>query len=210
MSTTDLLHAALALSLTLAAGGCASGLSKDECRTADWQAIGYEDGLRGLPESRIADHRKACARHEVTMALAPYRRGRDQGLVRYCQAANGYRLGRAGQSYAGVCPPALEGAFLAAYEQGSTLHAAEADLRAIERRLRVHRTRLEAIETRMREVGLALVAEGTSVEQRLALLEEMQRLDDEHDAIEAEIPALEGERERRARQLASLRAGHQD
>ena len=35
----------LAVLLT-ALGGCA-GMGADECRTADWRAIGYEDGVQG-------------------------------------------------------------------------------------------------------------------------------------------------------------------
>ena len=46
------LIAAGALALVLQ--GCAS-MSKNECMTADWYAIGYESGIRGQRESQISD-----------------------------------------------------------------------------------------------------------------------------------------------------------
>ncbi len=85
----------LSTALVLALQGCAS-LSKDECVTADWYSIGYEDGLHGKQADQIANHRKSCAKHGVTADLALYNEGRDAGLERFCEPRNGYRLGRAG------------------------------------------------------------------------------------------------------------------
>jgi hypothetical protein len=42
--------------LLFALGGCA-GMDAEECRTADWRAIGYEDGVQGegrRPSARTA------------------------------------------------------------------------------------------------------------------------------------------------------------
>ena len=60
--------------------GCAS-LSKEECQTADWRTIGYEDGVQGRPEARIGEHRKACAEHGVALELETYRSGWDEGVA---------------------------------------------------------------------------------------------------------------------------------
>ena len=48
----------------LLVAGCAT-LDKDECRSADWYAIGLEDGARGRAIERLGDHRRACAKHNV-------------------------------------------------------------------------------------------------------------------------------------------------
>ena len=56
---------------------CAT-LNKDECLTADWYQIGYEDGAKGYPLSRIGKHRKACAKHGVTPDMPPY----EQDMIR--------------------------------------------------------------------------------------------------------------------------------
>jgi len=90
------------------AGGCSSGLSKNECVTADWHMIGYEDGLHGLPAGRIGVHRVACAKFQVTPNLAAYTEGRERGLLEFCQPRNGFRVGLNGWSYANVCSAASE------------------------------------------------------------------------------------------------------
>ena len=59
--------------------GCAS-MSGQECMVADWQAIGYEDGVRGSTADRIGNHRKACAKHGIAPDLQAYQKGRDAGL----------------------------------------------------------------------------------------------------------------------------------
>ena len=84
-------------------GSCATGMSKDECALADWQTIGYEDGLRGFPAERIGAHRVACAKHQVTPNLVAYSAGRERGLREYCQPKNGFRAGLNGTGYANVC-----------------------------------------------------------------------------------------------------------
>ncbi len=54
----------IAIFFTLA--GCASGMDSAECVTADWRAIGYEDGSQGRGTGAFAARRKACADHGVT------------------------------------------------------------------------------------------------------------------------------------------------
>ena len=94
------------LAILMVLAGCAS-LGKEECLNADWRTIGYEDGTRGYSGSRIASHRKACAKHGVTPDLDQYEEGRLLGLREYCTPRNGYRLGTMGKGYNGVCPSDL-------------------------------------------------------------------------------------------------------
>ncbi|MBD3646785.1 MAG: DUF2799 domain-containing protein, partial [Pseudomonadales bacterium] len=84
-------------------GGCAS-LSKDECINADWRLIGYEDGLNGAPKSRIAQHRKACADHDVVPNKASYDAGYEEGILSYCSYSRGERAGQYGRRAEDVCP----------------------------------------------------------------------------------------------------------
>lgn len=111
--------------LTVAA--CAT-LSKEQCLQGDWRAIGYIDGADGRPMSRIEDHAKACEKTGATPDMSLYVQGRDQGLMRYCTEGNGFRVGRQGHSYAGVCPPPVEPEFLGGYADGERVHAAESRL----------------------------------------------------------------------------------
>ena len=75
-------NSGLVLLAVISAGlsGCAT-MSGDECMTSDWSAIGYEDGSRGYTTERLTKHRKACAKHGVTLDFTAYQDGRDQGLV---------------------------------------------------------------------------------------------------------------------------------
>ncbi|MEC5397043.1 DUF2799 domain-containing protein [Uliginosibacterium sp. H1] len=97
--------------------GCAS-LSEKECRTADWQQIGYRDGSNGYPRSRAADHVQACRKSGVTVDEPRYFAGHAEGLQRYCTPDNGLRAGLSGQGYAGVCPADLAVAFEERYIAG--------------------------------------------------------------------------------------------
>lgn len=60
----------IAISFTLA--GCASGMDSAECVTADWRAIGYEDGSQGRGANSFSERRKACADHGVTPNFEAY------------------------------------------------------------------------------------------------------------------------------------------
>ena len=71
------------ISALLVLSGCAS-MSAEECLTADWQAIGYEDGARGAPVSAVTPRRQACAKTAgVQVDMTAYMTGRDMGLVEF-------------------------------------------------------------------------------------------------------------------------------
>lgn len=192
--------------LAVMLAGCASGLSKDECRVADWYAIGYEDGVRGHGEQRIAEHRKACARHEVSMDLERYRRGRDEGLTEYCTASSGYQQGRRGRTYNGVCPQRTEADFLAAYREGRRVYDAERELERLDRRLSGRYSRLDEIETTMRDHGIEIAAPDTATQRRIVLVDELRKLGEERETVRDEIERLEPEIERQQREVDGLRA----
>jgi hypothetical protein len=203
-NSCERIFALLALVATLA--GCAGGLSKQECDVADWRSIGYEDGVKGWSQTRIGEHRKACARHGVALDLDAYRSGWGEGVQRYCQPGNGYHEGRTGRKYAGVCPPDLESAFLNAYHDGRELYGLEAKVRKVAKRLQYDRARLTDIEVAMRDTGLELVAPGVITERRVVLLDELRQLGEERAVIRAEIPALEAELESHKQRLAIISA----
>ncbi|MFT6389617.1 MAG: hypothetical protein ACJAUP_003010 [Cellvibrionaceae bacterium] len=69
-------------------------MNKNECLTAGWRAIGYEDGSRGLSTDRFGKHRKACLKHAITADFDAYRSGHQQGVRSYCKTETGYNLGK--------------------------------------------------------------------------------------------------------------------
>lgn len=200
-------RAGLALTMTLVLGACASGLSKEECRLADWRTIGYEDGARGAPQSRIGEHRKACAEHGVAPDLDAYRSGWNDGVQGYCRPGNGYRLGRAGSHYSGVCPATMEPAFLQAYGHGREIHSLEHEVKRLQRTLNHKHSRMEEIEVEMRDTGIDLVAAEMTTEERVVLLDQLRKLEQERSATRDEIPFLEAELEQHRQRLATVSAG---
>ena len=106
----------------LGLSSCATTLSKNECLAMDWRTIGYEDGAHGYPGSRIGVHRKACGEYGVTPDFDAYQKGRNEGLLEFCTAANGYRVGASGGQYGGVCPAEREEDFLMAWSEGHEVH----------------------------------------------------------------------------------------
>ncbi|MFB2539141.1 MULTISPECIES: DUF2799 domain-containing protein [unclassified Acinetobacter] len=97
LSKLTLLCAAVVL------GGCAT-LSKQECKTADWQAIGYNDGTLGRDMGYITEHNKSCGKIQVTPDKTQWEIGRQKGLQRYCTTQIAYALGTNNRSVNNVCP----------------------------------------------------------------------------------------------------------
>src|SRR5918999_70223 len=114
----------LVLALAALASGCAS-LDRDECRSADWYAIGLEDGARGRPLERLGDHRRACAEYGVAPQSERYVAGREEGLKTFCTYERGFSHGQSGQRYSGGCPAVLAASFQAGYQLGRELHELE-------------------------------------------------------------------------------------
>ena len=91
------------LAVLVLLAGCES-MSKQECKVADWQRVGFNDGASGQSERRLAAYAEDCGEAGVTPDAQAYRRGWDGGILRFCTAANGWREGVQGHSGKGaVC-----------------------------------------------------------------------------------------------------------
>ncbi|WP_227429470.1 DUF2799 domain-containing protein [Psychrobacter sp. I-STPA6b] len=86
--------------------GCAT-LSKEECRTGNWEAIGFSDGASGYTPARLNSHNKACAKVGIAPDYQAWERGRQAGLTQYCTRDNAYIIGKRGQSMNAVCPASM-------------------------------------------------------------------------------------------------------
>ncbi len=101
--------------------GCAS-MSADECVTADWHAIGFEDGSSGRTTGNISRHRKACAKHGVTPDFNAYTAGHAKGVPLYCVETKGFYVGSKGGAFPSVCAGAKYPGFEKGYERGLTAY----------------------------------------------------------------------------------------
>ena len=97
--------------------GCAT-MSKKECLNANWDAIGYSDGSRGIHYSHLEKRRQSCLEYQVVPDDIAYRHGWDQGIRRYCTSTTGYNLGTAGKAYPNICPSDVAADFRSGWEQG--------------------------------------------------------------------------------------------
>ena len=174
-------------------GGCAT-MSEQECMISDWRTIGFEDGTRGYTADRIGSYRQACSEHGVTPDLAEYREGRREGLEEFCRPQNGFNVGSAGRSYAGVCPPDHEADFLAAYNEGRRLHDLRSRVNSANSRIASLNSEIAELEEQIDAHEDMIVADDTNTLERARLLLEAKDLIDKRKDLEDEIDRLESER----------------
>jgi Protein of unknown function (DUF2799) len=170
--------------------GCA-GMDSDECRTADWRAIGYEDGIQGQSAAYFGTRRKACAEHGVTADFDAYLAGRAEGVAHFCRPQNGYQLGVHGQQYSGVCPVELEAAFVAAHADGYGLYERSAALNHIRKKLHRSQERAKEIEYRLAETTTLLISPELQAADRATVAIELKQLAEEKIDLERSIDELE-------------------
>jgi len=187
---------------------CAT-LGKDECLNAEWFTIGYEDGARGYPASRIGNHREACAKHGVTPDFARYEEGRQEGLQEYCTPQKGYGLGAAGKRSPDICPKDLEAAFLEGYNQGKLVHEARLTINRQQADLKKLNADLAAVNQKLDEYETELVRERRiGPKRRRYLLEEIKFLTEEQQYLNAEISDQESLLETSTLNLREIVAGN--
>lgn len=112
---------ALLMMVMLCLTGCGS-LSQEQCQAGNWQEIGYRDGRQGYQAETLDKHVRTCAEYGVMVNRDDYLQGHAQGIEAYCTPKNGRYVGLQGGSYRGVCPAALEPAFLREYRYGRDLY----------------------------------------------------------------------------------------
>ncbi|MBB6522904.1 DUF2799 domain-containing protein [Pseudoteredinibacter isoporae] len=153
-----------------------SGLSKEECQTADWEALGFEDGVVGKSLETIGDYRESCAKHGVRIDLERYKYGRTVGLKDFCQPSSAYQAGRRGYVYKGVCPSDLEDAFVGPYEEGRTVYLAESRLRRAESDLNSAENTIDRIERDIRNREKVLLDDKTEGDKRRQIYNQIEDL----------------------------------
>lgn len=207
MSMQLTVRPALLACIALALAGCAS-MSKDECRAIDWRTAGYEDGATGQGIERLSSRRQACAKHGVVPDLDAYRLGREEGLLEFCQPANGFRVGAVGRGYSGACPQYLAEAFLDAYETGRHLYRLERQVSDTVGGINARRGEIVRIDEVLVSSSMVIVGATTTSEERAQALLNMKNLTDrraqllvEIDAMERALPAYQAELDDYRRQI---------
>jgi hypothetical protein len=181
-------------------------MDREECAGADWRLIGYEDGTRGLPASRIGQHRGACADHGLSPDLDTYLAGRREGLKVYCTRDNGFDLGVRGKSIAAVCPEETASAFRSEHARGRDLYLARAKVRKLGRRIGDAKASVADNEEQIERLETQLIADDISMKRRMEIVLEIRRLVAESDDLDGRIADLEHERRQARYRLDDLQA----
>jgi hypothetical protein len=145
--------------------GCTT-MTKEQCLAGAWGEKGYQDGLSGYRSSRLDDHAQACARYGAAPNPSAYLSAREDGLRTYCTWESGFRQGRQGNNYGGVCSPAEERDFLPAYEDGRRIYVVEQAVSSAESALNSAISRIESREDKLEAKQRELRQEGLTDEER--------------------------------------------
>jgi hypothetical protein len=195
----------LAILLACLAVGSCSGMDAAECRTADWRAIGFEDGVQGRSPAYFGTRRKDCAEHGVAASFDAYTVGRAEGLAQFCRPLNGYHLGTQGYEYSGICPSEQEAAFVAAHADGFGLYQRHTTLNSIRQRLDHSRRREQTVEQLLANKTVRVIGPGLAADERASLAADLKRLAEEKAELRHSIAQLEREEFAAARDYDTYR-----
>jgi len=176
--------------VTIYLSACAT-LNKDECKTANWRVIGYEDGANGYLPSRIGQHRSACAEYGIRPDLDAYNNGRAEGLQQYCIPANGYKLGLSGNTYNGACSGYNESQFLGAFDTGKELLQEKNELHRMVREFNNRQEYQIDLQNKLEEKENLIVSGKLSIDQARLLLHETKTITLELGALQESLHVLD-------------------
>jgi hypothetical protein len=173
----------LTVLIGLAVSGCAT-LTKNECQSGDWYGIGRADGANGHPAARLEEHRDACREFGINPNETAWRKGRQEGLLTYCTASNGYAQGKSGATYHYVCPSHLASGFERSYRVGRQVYEVNEKIHRIDSKIRSKEKDLEKSEKEDKDKS--------GDERRRNLRREIRELDRERDSLNATRRSIEG------------------
>ena len=175
----------LLASLALLPQGCAT-LSGNECETADWWLIGQEDGSEGLALTRLEEYRESCAEHGVTPDRDAYAEGHRSGLAVYCTRFTGYKVGRSGRPYHGICEGPLAEAFEPGLRRGRMVRTLETEAWDIKRKREDLKEKIGRLEHERKTLQEKLAADESIPQDREDIAERVVELGQELEVLKQE------------------------
>ncbi|WP_299732708.1 DUF2799 domain-containing protein [uncultured Endozoicomonas sp.] len=163
--------------------GCAT-LNKEECETANWNQIGFEDGVSGSSLTMVSSHRKACASHGIGVDLNAYKRGHAEGVLVFCTPRNGFEQGKSGYAYSGICPTEIERNFLKAYDSGKKIYSARSLVSTLESEKWSNEEDIKRLKKKINKKTGLMLSDQTRVEDRYRLNQEISDMQKQQGALE--------------------------
>jgi len=182
-----------------------STLNKNECKTANWRTIGYEDGTKGYKASRIGQHRSACAEYGISPNLNTYTKGRNEGLHQYCVPVTAYKKGLYGYGYNGVCSGYNERAFLNAYNDGLEVYKAKKILNNMKNDYSKEESYISSLEMELHEKEHILVSCRLTKVKALMLLNETKDIAEELGKAKSNLVLLSDDINKQSQQINYLK-----
>ena len=171
-------------------GGCAT-LNQSECQNANWQMIGLEDGSKGQALSYIGNHRKACAKFNISPDLEQYQRGHAQGLQQYCTYNTGLQLGTRGGNFKSLCPAELEGDFRLGHQRGREIYSLNLELKRTNVAIKDGYKLLDGLADDVIEIKDLIISNETRKAEKALLLIELLETQGEIGRLEEDVYLLE-------------------
>ena len=201
------MRASALLLLMILTAGCASNgsVSENQCIAADWETLGYRDGVVGYRSSRLLKHQDACVEHGIIPDRNLYMAGWEQGAREFCEPNRGFELGERGDGHNNICPADMRDLFLAAYREGRGLYLARVAVNNLERTIAQKEGRLEHVKAEIVASATEQLNPILTTAERIELLAYTNRLRDEQSALEHEIPGLYAELDGKRAELNVLR-----
>lgn len=151
-------------------------MSKDQCRNADWNLIGFEDGTKGYAADRIDQHRQVCSKYKVVPDMAAYTTGRNKGLQNYCTPQNGYRVGQSTTDYTDVCPRELDESFRKAFDYGNQILLHQQEIDRYQQDVKKYQQSKRDIEQKISENDALIAKDANGPAVRAHLIDENREL----------------------------------
>lgn len=181
-------------------------LSKDECFTANWQSIGYEDAIKGWGPERMGEHRQTCAKHGITLEAESYRLGHRDGAREFCRPRNGFQWGLQGQSFPSFCPDDMDEAFSQAYKQGNELWGHTRAVNESEQQIQALRRDLANSNDSIRDTQMRILSRSGSVAELAGWVLDLRDLAHRQGELEEALREREKILVKQRHNLAALKA----
>ena len=186
--------------------GCET-MSAEECLTADWEQIGYEDGSRGRPPHYLENRRQACVENAgIQPDGAAWERGRQAGLETYCTPQNGWRIGSSGGAYEGVCFGSNAYGFERAFNTGRRKYELQQAVNDLDGRVNDVRYRTDQIDRDRADVEARLKEDDVPPQERDRLLRRLKELSERRGSLREQERDLVDERAYAEAELSRFRA----
>lgn len=106
----------------VAAVGCGGNVKQVSCVSRDWNQVGYDTAMSGRTVRTFDNLSSGCEAAPDEAAKSAYLDGYTRGVLEYCTADNGYKMGAANHKPTEICPLEIRAAYAKGYQQGQLEH----------------------------------------------------------------------------------------